>query len=203
MLSGVFVTALALGIAAWYIRSAAEQRAQERSLEILTVGVDAVTPLVESLRASSRRVRELLAATWRQATPDPEAKLRVALVLGQDDREARDYLADRLLAADPKTVRVIAEGLKTMDAEAAIQRFWGLVADPATPLPSRLRAGCALAILDPTGTRGGDHRWASQIDWLVREVLNVPVLSCRRIRQNAVSPRCTLPWCGSSSMRCG
>jgi formylglycine-generating enzyme required for sulfatase activity/serine/threonine protein kinase len=175
VLSGLLVAAAALGVM-YRNRQQAERaeqaQAQQWSLNLLTDEVDAVASLASNLGPIFPRVAGILANRWRDPNLDPQAKLRIALVLRPVDREAREYLADRLVEADAKIVRIIAEGLKTIDARTEVRKFWDLVEDASTPAPHRFRAACGLAILDPPRTRADEDRWSHQIDWVIREVLS-------------------------------
>jgi formylglycine-generating enzyme required for sulfatase activity/serine/threonine protein kinase len=172
--SALLVALFGIGIFLWSMQradQADQRRAQGLSLKILTDEVGNVSSSVETMGPIASRVGAILATSWRDPALDPVAKLRVAIVLAPTDSEVRKYLVDRLLESEPKTVRVIAEALKKMDSQSAIQRFWGLVEDATSPPAPRFRAACALAVLDPPGA-ADESRWARQVDWLVREALN-------------------------------
>ena len=156
--SGLLVALVGLGIALRYWQRAEREeqdQAQKLAMKILTDEDDAVVSLASTLGTSFPRVARILASRWQEEVLDPQAKLRMALVLGSADHEAREYLADRLLEADPGTVRIIAQGLKTIDPQVAVRRFWDLVEDSATgrggstPLPGGVRWRSSIL---PTGS---------------------------------------------------
>jgi formylglycine-generating enzyme required for sulfatase activity/serine/threonine protein kinase len=176
--SALIVAGVGLGIAAWMVQKAeqaAQKQTQDLSVRILTVEVDSVHSIVGSLGPLMARVKSSLADRWRGPDLDPEGKLRVALALGSAQPDVRSYLEDRLLNSDPRTVRVIAECLKTDDAPGAARRFWAIVEDPNAPASRHFRAACALAILDPPDGAASEERWIPQSDAVVREALGIEI----------------------------
>jgi serine/threonine protein kinase/formylglycine-generating enzyme required for sulfatase activity len=168
------VTIVGLGIAGWVAarrEQDARRQAQDRARHVLTADAGSVSSLVRSFGDGFTRVAPILAASWREPDLDPDARLRIALALGSTKPDAGPYLESRLLAGDPKTVRVVAERLGSLNAEAEQGRFWVLAEEPATPTAQRFRAACALAILDPPRASDGRSRWARHVDWVVREAL--------------------------------
>ena len=168
------VILVGLGIAGW-IAMQAEQEARREAVDIsfriLSVDADSVSSLVESLGHRFERVAPILAARWHSPDIDREVKLRVALALGSFEPGVVPHLEGRVLDGDPRTVRIVADRLRTLDSQAAVLRFRRLLVDPSASRPERFRAACALAILDPPRSPDDRSRWASHIDWVVREAL--------------------------------
>jgi formylglycine-generating enzyme required for sulfatase activity len=179
-LSGLLVTALGLMVLGWAWRRAEQveqNRARNLSYLILTLDLDSVIPLVASLGPSATRVTRLLAPQWQSTNLEPAAKIRVALALAPSLAEARAYLEQQVYQADPRTLRIIAEGLRTTDSRSTIERFWKLTENLEAPTPRRFRATCALAILDPPQAVRDQDRWQPHIDWTIREALNSTTFS--------------------------
>ncbi len=182
--SSMAVILVALGIARWIaLRDEQEARreAVDNSLRILSVDADSVPSLVDSLGRRFARVAPILAVRWQDPDIEREAKLRVALALGSSEPGVAAYLESRVLDGDARTVRIVAERLRTLDPRAAIRQFWGLVEDPSASPPQRFRAACALAILDPPRSPDDRSRWARHIDWVVREALTTASLQGEEI----------------------
>ncbi len=140
-----------VGLSVWVRQNqlADQKRTTELSLRILGADIESAHLLAESDGRIMSRVRPNLAALWRGGTLDENVKLRVALALGSAEPEVASYLQWRVLEGDPRTVRVIAEALKSSGAESAIGFFWSKLEDTGMNAAYRFRAACALAVLDP------------------------------------------------------
>jgi formylglycine-generating enzyme required for sulfatase activity len=104
-------------------------------------------------------------------------RLRAALGLaalvratgGGMDRQASEYLADRLLRAEPPEVRAIVAALEPQAGQLA-ERFGRAAADPAGG-PRRLRAAAALAAYRPDGSD-----WPRIAPTVATDLVNVPAV---------------------------
>src|SRR5262249_48952120 len=65
-----------------------------------------------------------------------------------------DFLGERLLTGEPDEVGVVAHALRDYDPEMG-KGFWEILKNREANADRRLRAACALAVLDP-----GSNRWA-------------------------------------------
>jgi serine/threonine protein kinase/formylglycine-generating enzyme required for sulfatase activity len=181
--SAMVVTLAGLGIWAWSLQAAErgdQQRATELSLKVMGADIESARSLAENDGRIAPRVRSRLVGLWLGGALDEDIKLRVALALGSSPPDVVNYLEARVLSGDHRTVRVIAEALKSINAEAAIRRFWSEFDGPTADEAQRFRAACALAVLEPSRTMI-DDRITRRIDWFIREALKASMTSAEEI----------------------
>ena len=142
-------------------------RARALVAQLLSAETEEVPEIVEQISPRMGWATPMLHEALGQAGKDRQKKLRIRLALYSTDTKQWHHLVKHLLVGDPAEVEVISNALRR-DSGAAIEQFWTVVADTGQPRTTRLRAACALAMLDPE-----DDRWAEcgqhVVDWLVSE----------------------------------
>jgi formylglycine-generating enzyme required for sulfatase activity len=121
-----------------------------------------IRELAEHRRWAEPMLRRLAA----ESDPDSREHLNAALALLPYDPSQRDYLAERLLRADPREVAVIREALRPHAADVSPQ-LWPVLESGTAPPRERFNAGLALAGLDPADAL----RWRRQAGLLVDQFL--------------------------------
>ena len=102
-----------------------------------------------------RHVQPRLVAALSQAEADSTQVLNARLALLRHDNRQVGFLADRLLAVDLPSVRVLREALAP-DKGAIEVSLWETLQDRTALKERRLRAACALAAFDPQSPKWPD-----------------------------------------------
>ncbi|MBM3956064.1 MAG: hypothetical protein FJ309_15890, partial [Planctomycetes bacterium] len=136
-------------------------------------------------------LRDIL-ATGEDEGQKLKAALGVVSVAGGKEKAtadgAADYLATRLLAAEPDEVQPIIRALEPRGGQLA-ERFAAAAADPSAG-PQRLRAAAAMAAFDPDG-----QAWGAIAPAVAADLVNVPAvylaawLDSLRGARNALVPQ--------------
>jgi len=177
--AAALATAVVLGGLAVRARVTSRQLALEADGAVgalLVADIGVVDAASAALPRHASRVLPALRAVLGGDESDAR-KLRAALGLasltraagGGADRQASEYLADRLLAAEPPEVKAIVAALGPDDGRMA-DRFEREAADPAGG-PPRLRAAAALAALRPDG-----DDWPRIAPLVAADLVNVPAV---------------------------
>jgi hypothetical protein len=111
-----------------------------------------VPTIVREMAPFRRWLDSRLEAERHATRPDSKRLLYASLALLPVDPEQADYLAGRLLDADPTTVGVIRDALASAP-EQPVARFWKLLEDARAPKSLRIRAAAALAAYEPDSPR--------------------------------------------------
>jgi hypothetical protein len=117
---------------------------------LLDAGPTEVAAIMEELPPYRRWANGLLREALQQARAAGDAKkeLHASLALLPVDAGQVDFLADRLLAAEPREIDLIRRVLAPHRGAVAA-RFWAALRDGPSKAPSRLRAAAALALYAP------------------------------------------------------
>jgi len=132
-----------------------QKKTQASSLVRLVLNSETakIPAIVVDMADCRRYVDPLLREECDNAEANSRQKLHASLALLSVDLGQVDYLAGRLLKADPQEIVVIREALLGHHAKIT-EPFWKLLENPETTPEQRLRAASALSIYAPN-----DARW--------------------------------------------
>ena len=114
--------------------------------------------------------RTPLAQHLAAADADSPERLRYALGLLRFDEGQADYLAQRLLTADPETVKVLRQELEP-HAAAVTPGLWDVLANDHADAGQCLRVACALAVFT-----ADDARWPAVAPTIVAKLVGENLL---------------------------
>ena len=115
---------------------------------VLNASTAQVPSIVESMAGYRRWTDAPLRAAFTSAASDSPQKLHASLALLPVDPGQVDYLAERLLRANPADLRVIVGQLRSGHRAALVPRLWALVEAASPEDPRLLPAAGALAAFD-------------------------------------------------------
>lgn len=154
------------GAASWEVFG--RLRAQALRDQLLVATIDKLPAVVDDMGPYRRWLDPLLRDAYRQAEEDrdPRKELYLSLAFLPVDSDQKEYLLDRLLAADPQEVPVLCEALAPHRDEL-VRRLLNESSLPQALAVPRLRAAFALATYDPGGPEW-DELKSAVVDDLVR-----------------------------------
>jgi len=160
------------------------ERAHGLVNQLITADVADAPELIGQLAPYHRRVKTRLRNEARIASGEGAEQQRLVLNLAllsvQHDRQAAEYLFERLLTANPTEMEVLVQALREHPMQLR-QRLWN-VADSAEVDPDRrFRAACALAALNPE-----DGRWNAIAPFLTAQLVTVPLVHLSGWRDHLV-----------------
>ncbi len=143
-------------------------RAADLVTALLKADIQQVPSIINEIDRYRPWTDPLLEKDYRTMANDSPEKLKLALALLPVDSSRLDYLYDRLLKAAPNEVVVVRDALLP-HTNQLVMRLWTLMrtADEAGG-PKRLRAACALAVMD-----GANARWRRVADRVVSRMVHV------------------------------
>ncbi|MBL8825206.1 MAG: SUMF1/EgtB/PvdO family nonheme iron enzyme [Planctomycetia bacterium] len=150
LLVAVILTLIGLGSWEGYGRLEA-RRLRDRLLESTIADVPGI---VNEMTGYRRWVNPLVQEAYAQAEKenDPRKQLRASLALLPTDAGQVEYLANRMLQAEPQEAVLIRGALLEHQADLT-DRWWKLLENPKTEPGQRLRASVALSAFTPDDTR--------------------------------------------------
>jgi hypothetical protein len=120
--------------------------------KLLVADIAQVPEIIKGLGDYRDRTDPELTRIARDPARSPKERLRASLALLPVDRSQVDYLAGRLLEAEPAESLVIRDQLEPRH-DVLVDRLWKVAEDAGAAAGQRLRAACALAAFDPNNTR--------------------------------------------------
>jgi serine/threonine protein kinase/formylglycine-generating enzyme required for sulfatase activity len=158
-----------LALGGWWTFGELRARALVNTLlAAKTVGVPEV---VRDLEPYRRWADPLLRERLNQEDLGDDKRQHIALALLPVDPGQREYLAERLLDADPLAVPVLRDALEPHHEELR-ERLWAAARQPSPgKVARRLRAAAALAAYDPD-----DGRWEGVREAVAGDLVAVPAV---------------------------
>jgi formylglycine-generating enzyme required for sulfatase activity len=171
MAAGVVLVALTIGLRVWQysLDKSRSDLARELVRRLLDADIGQVPGIIAEMDEYRAWTDPLLESENQSA--DAGRKLRTSLALLPKDPAQRDYLADKLLEAEPRDVQVIVEALLPHEAELK-EALWQRAEElPQGHEGQRLRAACALARYDPE-----NPKWLAIQDGVAGDLTSVPAV---------------------------
>jgi eukaryotic-like serine/threonine-protein kinase len=141
-------------------------RAESLISQLLVADTSELSAIFKETDGSLGRTRRALDRIARDPRRSPKERLHASLALLPFDETHDDEVFQSLIESEPDELIVLGQRLRAR-AAPFVHRLWTVATDPGTESKRKLRAACALAILDPH-----DARW----DGLARDVSNSLVL---------------------------
>ncbi|MFL5242461.1 MAG: formylglycine-generating enzyme family protein, partial [Gemmataceae bacterium] len=139
--------------------------------QLLNANTADVPVIVEEMDSYRRWVNPLLRNAYDNAKKDndPRKQLHASLALLPVDPSQVNYLADRLLEAQPHEVPLLCDALLPNKQEL-LEKLWSAAERSVNGKEQqRLRAACALASYDPDS-----RRWIAVQDQIASDLVGVP-----------------------------
>ncbi len=155
----LFVLAIVVGFSLWRQQSMSASRL---IYALLSADTTQVQTIIDDLRGYRHWVGDELSDAFQISPSDSNAKLHAALAMLPDDDSVLDYLAERLLTAEPGRFATIRDLMQPY-ATPLVARFWEIVDDDAADNERRFRAACALASFDPNCEQWQDEQLATDL----------------------------------------
>ncbi|HEX3451535.1 MAG TPA: protein kinase [Isosphaeraceae bacterium] len=128
-------------------------RAQAVISKLLVADTGQLSEVIKEIDDDLGRTRLTLDRIAGDPNRSAKDRLHAGLALLPFEKAHDDYLFERLLGAEPDELRVFGERLRSRRSDF-LYRLWATASDATTDRKHKLRAACALAMLD-----SGDTRW--------------------------------------------
>jgi len=162
-----------------YARQSFRSRQHQTQAEVMAAGLvngklDGILSRIPEIEPFRDLANPMFQAAFVNAPEDSPEKLNASLSLLPVDGRHAEYLATRLLTAEPEAFSVIRDALVPHE-RTLVNRMWGVWQDVSNGPEKRFRAVCALAEFAPL-----DHRWEPAADRVASLLVRQNSLVARR-----------------------